>query len=399
MATGQYLPRHVDQALARALESSPIVILDGPRAVGKTTTGSRVASTSVLLPRDLPTLMVDPEAFLRALPPPVLIDEWQLVGTDLLWTIKGIVDADPMPGRFLLVGSVEPAAYGPTYPLTGRAARLVMRPMTKAELAGRGGEPTFVERVLAQDHPPLGRSSEAGFELEALARPGFPGARDLPDAQLFLDAYATIVAQRAGDEGRDASRLLRSLRVLATLTGQTVPDQRIWEAADITKVTWKNYDDLLSRVHLSAGVAAYESNRLKRLTSYPKRFLADTAMALVLSNLRIEDLRADPTLAGRFLESYVVQQLRPQADLVHRGLMHVRTGAGEHEVDALLETPSGVLAFEVKLGTRPSAAEAKQLDWLRDGLGGRFGHGYVVYTGRDCYSLSERVTALPVGLL
>ncbi len=38
-----------------------------------------------------------------------------------------------------------------------------------------------------------------------------------------------------------------TLRVLATLEVQAVPDQRIWEAADINRSTWKAYDDLLVR--------------------------------------------------------------------------------------------------------------------------------------------------------
>ena len=81
-----------------------------------------------------------PEAFLAGLPTPVLIDEWQIAGTDLLWTLERLVDAGPTPRHFILTGSVEPATYGPTYPFVGRAVRLVMRPTTMSELDGRGGQ-------------------------------------------------------------------------------------------------------------------------------------------------------------------------------------------------------------------------------------------------------------------
>ena len=56
-----------------------------------------------------------------------------------------------------------------------------------------------------------------GLNLEQLGRSGFPAARSLSDPSLFLDGYAALVAQRAGDEGRDSLRLLVALRVLATL--------------------------------------------------------------------------------------------------------------------------------------------------------------------------------------
>jgi predicted AAA+ superfamily ATPase len=394
--TNGYLPRHVDRRLTDACAAFPIVLLDGPRAVGKTTTAKRIAASVVELPLDSERLSIDPESFLRDLPRPVLIDEWQLAGTELLWMLKRVVDSDPSPGRFILAGSVEPATYGPTYPLTGRAGRLVMRPMTAAELDGRGDDPSFLERVVAGERPLASAGRSGGLHLDLLGRTGFPAARAMPDASLFLDGYAALVAQRAGEEGRDASRLLNTLRALATLESQAVPDQRIWEAADINKATWKAYDDLLTRTHVTAPSAAFDSNRLKRLTSYSKRYLADTALALALAGVDVGRLRSDPSLAGRYLESYVLSQLRPQVDTVGGVLTHLRTGAGEHEVDAVVEIGRDVYAFEVKLGVRPTVSDARHLEWLRDGLGDRFVAGFVVHSGADSSELADRIWAVPI---
>lgn len=394
-----YLPRLVDEALAAAVASAPAVVIDGPRAVGKTTTARRLARSVVMLPRDLGALSADPHGYLAGLEAPVLIDEWQLGGPDLAWAIKQVVDEDPTPGRFILTGSVEPRSYGPTYPLTGRVISLTMRPMTLAELSGRGLDRTFLRGIVDGEAltPSAGRVSGVG--LNALGRSGFPGARRMADPRLFLDGYANAVAQRAGEEGRDASRLLRTMRVLATLDGQAVPDQRIWEAADITKVTWKSYDDLLQRTFISVPVPAFESNRLKRLTSYPKRCLADTALALVLAGVATDQLESDPALAGNFLESFVVQQLRPQADALGLALSHLRTGAGEREVDIVVETPRGLLAFEVKRTARPDADDARHLTWLRDQDPQRFTRGFVVHTGGDSYPLGEHIWAVPLDVL
>lgn len=398
MSGSDYLPRHLDERLVASLAAAPVVILDGPRGVGKTTTARRVAASAVMLPRDLPALEVDPERYLLGLEAPVLIDEWQLAGTDLLWTVKGIVDRDPSPGRFLLTGSVEPATYGPTYPLTGRAVQLVMRPMTRAELEGRGDQETFLSRIVASGRGKwTPAAAGAAFDITELTVPGFPAARRMPDPGLFLDAYAGSVSQRAGDEGRDASRLLRTMRVLATLEGQAVPDQRIWDAADINKVTWKAYEDLLTRTYLTAPLPAYETNRLKRLTAYPKRFLADTALALALARVGADDLVADPSLAGAYLESFVLQQLRPQADLAGVDLSHLRTTAGTHEVDLVVEIDERIIGLEVKHAPRPTASAARPLAWLRDQLGDRFSQGYVVHTGQEAYALGERIWAVPVG--
>jgi predicted AAA+ superfamily ATPase len=205
-----------------------------------------------------------------------------------------------------------------------------------------------------------------------------------------------LVAQRAGDEGRDASRLLSTFRVLAVLEGQPVPDQRIWEAADINKATWKAYEDLLQRTYISGAIRPLESNRLKRLTSYPKRFLIDAALALSLVGLDDSDLDADRSLAGRYLESFVAQQLRPQVGLVGGELWHLRTGAGQQEIDFVVETGDGLYALEVKASPSSGPAEAKHVRWFREKVGDRLIAGYLLHTGADTYPVDDNIWAVPI---
>lgn len=397
-ASVDYLPRQMDERLRSSLTSFPIVVVDGPRGVGKTTSAEQLASSTVRLPQDAPLLATDAVAVLASLEPPVLIDEWQLAGTDLLWALKRIVDDDPTPGQFILTGSVEPATYGPTYPLTGRAANLIMRPMSSRELAGNGDTPSLLHR-LELGHTPNPGNTASTFATSQLFATGFPGARLQPDPSMFLEGYAALVAQRAGDEGRDASRLLRTLAVLGALTAQAVPDQRIWEAADINKATWKFYDDLLQRVHLAAPVPALASNVLKRLTRYPKRFLGDTALALAVAKLTAGDLSHEPSLVGRYLESFVAQQLRPQVDSLGGTLWHLRAAAGSREIDFVVEVNERRYAFEVKASTRPSTADARGLQWLQAELGDRFTSGFVMHTGAETYPLDNDIWAVPVSEL
>lgn len=399
MPPALYLPRHLDRPLAAAIASVPIVVLDGPRAVGKTTSARRLSASALFLPNDLDRLQADPVGFLQSLARPVLIDEWQLGGVELLWTLKQIVDSDPRPGQFVLTGSVEPATYGPTYPLTGRAQRLILRPMTIAEMEGRGAATTLLEHVAIGIPPEMSSGRPRGFDVEWLLRPGFPAARLMSDSRLFLESYANLVAQRAGEEGRDATRLLTTMRVLATLEAQSTPDQRIWESADVNKATWKAYEDLLTRTHVGSPIRAFSSNRLKRLTSYPKRYLADVSLALALAGVDAHQLRAEPKVMGHYLESFVVQQLRPQADLLRAPMSHLRTGAGEREVDIIVEVGDRIVAFEVKNSTRPRPTDGAGLAWLRDQLGDRFHAGFVVHTGGDTYPMGERISALSIEVL
>ncbi|MFQ5745575.1 MAG: AAA family ATPase, partial [Acidobacteriota bacterium] len=90
------------------LAAVPAVLLLGPRAAGKTTTAARRAASTLRLDRagQAEAVLADPDAILRGLAEPILIDEWQIV-PEVLGSVKRACDARPEPGRFLLTGSVR----------------------------------------------------------------------------------------------------------------------------------------------------------------------------------------------------------------------------------------------------------------------------------------------------
>lgn len=392
-----YLPRVIDQLLADRLETSSVVLLDGARATGKTTTASRLAKSEFRFPRDLDLVESDPHQVLAGADRPVLVDEWQLAGTELLWAIKAIVDDDPSPGSFILTGSVEPAAYGPTYPLTGRGTHVTLRPMSRRELVGRGAGPLWLDRLLAGELTVPGRGW-LGTEVGELTVTGFPAAPARSSAD-WLRSYALTIAERDIENRRDPVRVTRLLRVLAESESQAVPDEHLWRAADINRATLASYRQMLERTHIRADLLAWESNRLKRITTYPKLQYVDAALALALARVGPTELRRDPILAGRYLESFVAAQLRPECDRAGAVLHHVRTKGGEHEIDLLIELERGMVAIEVKAGVRPRAADARHLVWLREQLGERLLASIVLHRGDTTFQLVDGVWALPISSL
>ncbi len=397
----EYLPRAVDAELAQLLLSVPIVVLDGARATGKTTTARRYVASEIRLPRDLPRLLADPEAALLNAAPPVLVDEWQLAGTDVLWTLKGLVDDDPTPGRFILTGSVAPQSYGPTYPLTGRAARLSVEPMTVQELAGAGAQPNWLRRLWTGEWYES-RGDYLKFDFEHLFRTGFPGAPSSttlgskPSSTTWLRSYASSVAERSTEERRDPERVGDLIRVLAELESQAVPDERLWNSAHINRQTFVAYDAMLRRARFEAGFAPWNSNRLKRLTGLRKRHLVDHALSLAIAGIDADELAVEPQLAGRYVESFVAAQLRPLAVLEQATLHHLRTAGGEHEIDVVISHGAEITAIEVKSGVDPRPADAKHLRWFRDQVGEQLTHAVVLHRGTQCFELVDGVWAIPL---
>jgi hypothetical protein len=103
-----YRPRLVDGLIDTLLAELPAIFVTGPRATGKTTTAARRAATVVHLDHEAEAVAfrADPDAAMRGLPEPVLLDEWQLV-PGVLGAVKRAVDADARPGRYLVTGSVR----------------------------------------------------------------------------------------------------------------------------------------------------------------------------------------------------------------------------------------------------------------------------------------------------
>ena len=118
-----YRPRLLDEELAEVLTSHPAVLVVGPRACGKTTTTRRQCRSALRLdvPAQAAVVRADPDAALRDLPDPILIDEWQLA-PDILGAVKRAVDDDPRPGRFVLTGSSQADLTATGWPATGRRA-------------------------------------------------------------------------------------------------------------------------------------------------------------------------------------------------------------------------------------------------------------------------------------
>jgi uncharacterized protein len=132
-----YQPRLVDELLDQRMRHHSAILLVGPRATGKTTTGARLAKSILRLDErgQAVAAEADPDAALRGFLEPILIDEWQLV-PDILGAVKRAVDTDPAPGRFLITGSVRGDIDFPTWPGTGRLLRIAMNGLTVAEIRG-----------------------------------------------------------------------------------------------------------------------------------------------------------------------------------------------------------------------------------------------------------------------
>ena len=405
----EYFSRLVDPLLGELLTDHPAVLVVGPRACGKTTTGRRHCRERLRLdrPAEAAVVRADPDAALADGPFPLLVDEWQVV-PEVLGAVKRAVDEGARPGSFVLTGSSQADLTAAGWPATGRLIRVLMYGLVERELEQGSSQPPVLDRLLAAGAGGLSTPSDPpdirGYVARAL-RGGFPEAALAASeraSRRWLSSYIDqLVSRDVSLVGavRDPMRLRHYLQAIAASTAGMPTVKTLVDAAGIERSTANAYDSLLERLLITERLPAWSSNRLNRLIRLPKRYLVDPAF---IGPLLVVDARAvlrDGDLLGRLLDSFVVTQLRAECTVSEHSprLFHIRDANNRHEVDILIEFGDGrVIGIEVKADAAPGPDSAAHLRWLRDGVGDRFALGLVLHTGPRPFRLDESIAALPI---
>lgn len=404
------------------------IALDGPKAVGKTTTARQRAKTSIDLtdPAVAALLLATPERLDEAATP-ILLDEWQRAPQ--VWDIvRRSVDRNGAGGRFLLTGSAVAQAV-PLHSGAGRIDRLRMRPLSLAER----GLPDTASVSLASLASPAVRLTGTATMTTAdyvaeLCASGFPAIRRLPDLarQRRLSSYIDSVIQRdfpeQGLQVRKPNTLRAWLQAYAAATATTASYNKILDAATAglsdkpARSTVTSYRDVLAQLWLLDPVAGWlpQTSQLSKLALAPKHHLADPALAVTLRGATQQTLLANavtlPTdlpgrltgtqWAGLLFESLIALSLRVYAQPNAMNVYHLRTGDGAHEVDFIVELPdSSVIAIEAKLSPSVAADSVRHLNWLRERIGDRLRNAIIVNTGVAAYRRPDGIGVVPASLL
>lgn len=402
-----YRTRLVDSLIAELLQDLPALLIVGPRAAGKTTTAARHAATIVRLDREAEAaaFRADPDAALRDLPEPVLLDEWQLA-PQVLGALKRAVDRDPRPGRFLVTGSVRADIEGEVWPGTGRLVRLSMYGLTVREQVAEAAGTPFFDRLLAGEElqVPPGAPDLRDY-VELALRGGFPepALRLSGNARRrWLESYVEQLLTRDADQvdgGRDPARLRRYFEAYALSSAGVVQDKTLYESAGINRKTALAYERLLTNLLVVEALPAWTSNRLKRLVLSPKRYVVDPSLIGAALRLDVSAVMRDGNLLGRLLDTFAIAQLRAElpACASNPRLYHLRQEEGRHELDVLGELGGrSIIGVEIKAASAPDRDDAKHLAWVRDRIGDRFVAGVVLHTGPGVYALGDRIVAAPI---
>ena len=367
----EYLPRIADAELAELLGAAGAVLVEGPKASGKTATAMQAAHSEVLLDVDANARRLvgaDPEALLIG-DTPRLIDEWQI--EPVIWNhVRRAVDRRPATGQFILTGSAVPADEITRHTGAGRFARLRMRPMSLFETGHSTGEISL--RRLLDGCEQRAERSELPVQTvaEVVCAGGWPAniGKALPQTlrsnRAYLDEIRRTDVSEVSGGTRDPVKVGRLLRSLAHNIATPVAMSKLTiEAGDpsapLKADTAAAYLDALDRLMVVENQPAWSPHLRSRTTlrEAPVRHFVDPSLAVAALRATPERLTADLEFLGLLFESMVIRDLRVYAQAADAQVFHYREKEGL-EVDAIVEAADGRwAAFEIKLGER----------WVDDG--------------------------------
>lgn len=411
---------HSRRVLPIALEwmrDDPVLLLEGPRSVGKSTLLREIVSATngVLVDLDDPgvrdAVTADPALFVRG-DSVVCVDEYQKAPI-ILDAIKAELNRRTEPGRFVLAGSARHDALpSAAQALTGRLSRLHVFPLAQGELAG--GRDNFLELAIADPQATVTATHSTTTRddyIERILRGGFPlavRASTTAARRRWIDEYVRLSLER---DVRELSRLRQGhllddlLGQLAGQTAQVLNVERAARTVGLDKATADSYVSLLEKVFLVQRLPAWGKTLTARSAASPKVHLVDSGIAARLLRLTAEKLATlDPTALtelGHLLETFAVGELLKQASwsTAVAGVGHWRTH--DHlEVDLIVELDNGaVYGFEIKSGSRVPGDDLRPLIKLRNAVGASFRAGFALYLGERSYTFDDRIHVVPLDRL
>ena len=434
-----YARRLVDR-LQAALADTPVVLIVGPRQVGKSTLGRQAAEAAARSPSgwylDHAALGVNtflrgpseehlPENYLTLDDPAVLasvkadpagfissrdaarvtvIDEIQRA-PELLVAIKAAVDVNRRPGRFLLTGSAN-VLHLPrlSESLAGRMEPLALWSLAQTEI--ERSDSRLLEHFFTTTLPAWSTEDSRSEIFERAQRGGFPEVLERQTQvrrNAWFASYITTVVQR---EVRDISNvsdlvaLPSLLEMLAVRSNGPLNMQAVAGPLGLAHKTATRYIDLLEAVFLIVRLPAWAKSVDVRTAKSPKALVSDSGLLAHLLRIKEADLALAGAELGTLVETFVGMELKKYCSWAAPGYtVSYWRGASGAEIDYILEDPSGrVTAVEVKASMAVDEGDFKHIR----AFGSRernFHRGIVLYAGNQTLSFGKNLHAVPISAL
>lgn len=422
-----YIKRAAEDVIARTSQMFPVLLVTGPRQVGKTTLLQKVAESqkSEGIERKYVTLddpdvrylaKNDPALFLQRYSPPVLIDEIQYA-TELLPYIKMSVDSSKRKGDFWITGSqafrlMKDASES----LAGRVGIVNLLGLSDAEIYQEPSEPFRTDAEYLMKRLSVRSKKDLNEIYRRIFRGSMPElyANEKMDWETYYRSYVNTYLQR---DIRDLAQVADEMQfynfmtIVAAQTSKPIVYEDLANAAGISAPTAKKWISILVSSHIIALVQPYHNNALKRVIKRPLMHFLDTGLAAYLLRWGNPEALERGAMSGAFFESYVFSEIyKSYLNAGKEAPIFYYRDKDQKEIDLLLYQNGILSPIEIKKAASPGKAAIKNFDVLKpvteeknfeglESLKVEIGNGSVVCMANDLLPLDEKNWYVPVWLI
>ena len=403
-----YIKRDMESVFLKTSEQFKVVLVTGPRQVGKTTmmkalmegTNRKYVTLDDLEMRTL--AREDPKTFIETFPPPVFIDEVPFA-PELFSYIKMRVDERQLSGDYWLSGSqIFRLMRGVSESLAGRVGLLDLFPLSQNESYNQ--KPCT---VLDTDFASIGdrlKDIPDATPTDIFTRiynGGMPQlmSGETEDRDRFYQSYIRTYIERdvrdlSGDI--DVLKFHRFITSVAARCSQLVNYKSIADDAEIDQVTAKSWLGILETLGLIFYLHPYSNNTLKRTIKSPKLYFYDSGLVVYLTRWNSVEALMSGAQAGAILENYVISEIAKGYHNCGREphINYYRDKDGK-EIDMLWEANGTLYPLEIKKTHNPSTRLTHVFNVLEK-TGKAIGRGGVVCLRNDFIPLDKNNSIIPI---
>ncbi|MBZ4220257.1 MAG: ATP-binding protein [Chlorobium sp.] len=366
--------RKLTATLQRLAKTFPVLAITGPRQSGKTTLAKAVFADKPYVtledPAERAFALEDAKGFLHRFRDGAIFDEAQR-WPDLFSYLQGMVDEDPIPGKFILTGSQQFGLLaGVSQSLAGRVGMTALLPLSISELTA---------------------ASQSSLSLDTLIIKGFYPAlhvREISPADWFASYIATYIERDIRQVLRvhDLSVFQRFVRLCAGRNGQLLNLNALAGETGISHKTARSWLSVLESSYIVYLLPPYFRNFGKRLIKTPKLYFLDQGLACWLLGIRSPELLALHPMRGAIFESFIISEFLKSR--YNQGLppdLYFWRDNNGLEADIVFESGTKLQPVEIKSGQTITG------DYIRAGLrAARFAaeealQPWLIYGGDDSY--------------
>jgi len=370
-----YFNRAIENKVIETSKSFPVILLTGPRQVGKTTLLQRLGGDS----RNYVTLddpdaryiaKSDPAMFLQRYEPPVTIDEIQYA-PEILPYIKMSVDRSRRNGDYWLTGSqIFHTMKNVSESLAGRVGILNLLGLSNSEINGTLSEvfTTSPSRLMARlkEVPAMGLN-DVYRRIFRGSSPALYVDKDI-NLETFYSSYISTYLQR---DIRDLAQVADEMAFYnfmacaAARTSRPVIYEELAKDAGITAPTAKKWLSILVSSHIVVLVQPYHNNVLKRVVKTPVMHFLDTGLCAYLLKWGNAEILERGAMSGAFFESWVFAEIyKSYLNAAKEPPVFYYRDKDQKEIDLLLLQNGVLYPIEIKKAASPGSESVKHFKVL-----------------------------------